>query len=357
MADSIATREPNANKELDRISCDLVLLIGGVTPRVKYRSRLSLEFVFVFVAFGSASAWSQVCGDANSSGTVNIADVTYTFAYLFQGGPPPVDFLLSDVDTHSGLNSGDMDYWACFAFCDPFIPQCPPSAPAHTTTLDSQLVLRHPNLIPAGLTSVPIPLFLDQSATPLDYRNASAFSLVAQLTADGQQVRIDSALFPVPESEYSSWIGAATVDTASATVVLGYWSLFDCCAQDTLAIVYISLPGAVGYVDLSLRLSAASPLQAPTPDSSLFTMFRENFGWRHPTVEGHCCLVPGDADFSGSVTIADVTYGLARIFSGGPPPICPSSADANADGGYNIGDQILVINYIFGVGPAPVCGP
>jgi hypothetical protein len=75
--------------------------------------------------------------------------------------------------------------------------------------------------------------------------------------------------------------------------------------------------------------------------------------------ENSACLpcVAGDADSSGEFNIADVTYLIARIFSGGPPAPCCSQADANASGSFNIADVTYLIARIFTGGPAPICGP
>ncbi len=71
-----------------------------------------------------------------------------------------------------------------------------------------------------------------------------------------------------------------------------------------------------------------------------------------------CCLIGGDANTDGSFNIADVTFGIARIFSGGPAPVCPEESDANADNTFNIADVTFGIARIFSGGPAPMCpGP
>ncbi len=69
-----------------------------------------------------------------------------------------------------------------------------------------------------------------------------------------------------------------------------------------------------------------------------------------------CCNTAGDADNNGSYNIADVTFGIARIFAGGPAPFCQDEADANGDNSYNIADVTYGIARIFASGLAPVCG-
>ncbi len=69
-----------------------------------------------------------------------------------------------------------------------------------------------------------------------------------------------------------------------------------------------------------------------------------------------CCFIPGDANFDFATNIADVTFEIARIFSGGPPPVCTDQADANGDNTFNIADVTYLISRIFSGGPAPICG-
>jgi FG-GAP repeat/FG-GAP-like repeat len=69
-----------------------------------------------------------------------------------------------------------------------------------------------------------------------------------------------------------------------------------------------------------------------------------------------CCEVAGDANSDYTMNIADVTFGISRIFNGGPAPSCLDGADSNGDGAYNIADVTYGISRIFAGGPAPVCG-
>lgn len=69
-----------------------------------------------------------------------------------------------------------------------------------------------------------------------------------------------------------------------------------------------------------------------------------------------CCYVPGDADHNGVVTIGDVTFIIAHIFTGGPAPVCINEADADGNGTLTIGDVTYLIQHIFAGGALPVCG-
>ncbi|HSG99588.1 MAG TPA: choice-of-anchor B family protein, partial [candidate division Zixibacteria bacterium] len=70
-----------------------------------------------------------------------------------------------------------------------------------------------------------------------------------------------------------------------------------------------------------------------------------------------CCVVPGDADHSGTLNIADVSFVIGFIFSGGAAPPCQAEADADGSGSVNIADVSYVIAFIFSGGPAPTACP
>lgn len=61
----------------------------------------------------------------------------------------------------------------------------------------------------------------------------------------------------------------------------------------------------------------------------------------------------GDADRSGSITIGDVTYLIATIFSGGPIPDPPGSGDPDCSGHLSIADVTFLVQYIFSGGAEP----
>lgn len=74
-------------------------------------------------------------------------------------------------------------------------------------------------------------------------------------------------------------------------------------------------------------------------------------------VPGVDCCVAGDANGSGGVNVADVTFLITRIFAGGAPPPCCVRASANGDALVNIADITFLIALIFIGGSFPVCGP
>lgn len=66
-----------------------------------------------------------------------------------------------------------------------------------------------------------------------------------------------------------------------------------------------------------------------------------------------CCDVPGDADNSGTVDISDVTYTVAYMFEGGPPPVCFGEGDLDANCAHDIADLTYRVDYMFNGGAPP----
>jgi hypothetical protein len=67
-------------------------------------------------------------------------------------------------------------------------------------------------------------------------------------------------------------------------------------------------------------------------------------------------FIPGDADRSGEVNIADAVFLINYIFSGGPAPLPCAAGDANGDCSIDIADVVYLIRYIFNGESAPVDG-
>jgi hypothetical protein len=81
----------------------------------------------------------------------------------------------------------------------------------------------------------------------------------------------------------------------------------------------------------------------------------EIFTW--PEFSQSCCDVPGDANNNGTVNILDITYLIAYLYQGGPPPPCMYEGDANANCAINILDITYLIAYLYQGGPPPQCAP
>ncbi len=110
---------------------------------------------------------------------------------------------------------------------------------------------------------------------------------------------------------------------------------------------YVSLPGDINGDCLSDVVAI---------DRNLTHIYSLQNSCARPAACTGCCNIPGDANNDGSFNVADVTFGISRIFSGGGAPACQDKADANGDNAFNIADVTFGITRIFGGGPPPICG-
>ncbi len=67
-------------------------------------------------------------------------------------------------------------------------------------------------------------------------------------------------------------------------------------------------------------------------------------------------VVAGDVDYNGSVDVGDLTFLVAYLFQGGPPPPIADLADVDASCAVDVGDLTYLVAYLFQSGPAPLMG-
>ncbi len=106
----------------------------------------------------------------------------------------------------------------------------------------------------------------------------------------------------------------------------------------------LALGGQSGSVDSATI--GGSPLQLTAPAASYPPRFT-------PATVSTKFVLRGDADNSGTINIGDVTYLIARIFTGGPAPVTVQAGDADADQKVNLTDPVYLIAFIFSGGPPP----
>jgi len=66
-----------------------------------------------------------VCGDANASGTINILDITYIIAFLYQSGPAPNPIESGDADNSGAVNILDITRLIAYLYSGGQPPVCP----------------------------------------------------------------------------------------------------------------------------------------------------------------------------------------------------------------------------------------
>jgi len=95
---------------------------------------LSAFFIFFGISNPDQSAGfitseSNMCGDVNGNGSINILDVIYIINYIYKGGPPPTDTLAADVNNSGNINILDITYLISFLYKEGPDPVCPGGQP------------------------------------------------------------------------------------------------------------------------------------------------------------------------------------------------------------------------------------
>ncbi|MFH1373516.1 MAG: dockerin type I repeat-containing protein, partial [bacterium] len=111
----------------------------------------------------------------------------------------------------------------------------------------------------------------------------------------------------------------------------------------------ISSGGTVGT-------SASFGLNGTVGQTAVGTGSSTNFGLSHGFWQesgGGCCNKRGDVDDSGGIDVGDLTYLVAYLFQGGPPPPCEDEGDVDGTGSIDVGDLTYLVAYLFQGGPTP----
>jgi Peptidase family C25/Subtilase family/FlgD Ig-like domain len=90
--------------------------------------------------------------------------------------------------------------------------------------------------------------------------------------------------------------------------------------------------------------------------TATFTVTNKNYIASQANIAINQCSVLGDASNDCGFNIADVTFLMSWVFSGGPAPAIPNNADMDRSCAVNIADATYGVARIFSGGPAPLLG-
>ncbi|MGB8274705.1 MAG: cohesin domain-containing protein [Alphaproteobacteria bacterium] len=77
---------------------------------------ISVRPQYVHCPDGDIILGEALCGDADGSGIINIADIVYMLNYIFKNGPPPHDASGGDVDCDLRITIADAVYFINYVF-------------------------------------------------------------------------------------------------------------------------------------------------------------------------------------------------------------------------------------------------
>ncbi|MEZ5358693.1 MAG: dockerin type I domain-containing protein [Candidatus Zixiibacteriota bacterium] len=91
------------------------------------RNRLSIIIgvLFLSIVCSSTAISTNICGDSNDDGAVNIGDAVHLVNYIFRGGDAPLPLDKTDVNNDGSTNIGDVVRLTYYIFGGGLAPACP----------------------------------------------------------------------------------------------------------------------------------------------------------------------------------------------------------------------------------------
>jgi len=314
---------------------------------------VGITIIVIALILGSASVSAQgTCGNCDGDtdgeggyGLVDIADLTCLIGYLYLDYPIFGNYEDIDIDDYEGVTSRDLVFLTDNIGGQTFSPFfCPTSNPPLVPIPDSSFLVEYQNTIQPGDTKMEIPIYLTISNV------LNIVQLPFRLRIGELIPKIDSIQFPF------SWHNIGRVDTANGELALFVYHVFsspikplEVGKKNHLASVFVSFHPSAAERTLTVDWTTLSPIQAPTPDSSimpaLFFTREDGAGVFAPSKRSYIC---GDVDFSGGLPdIADLTFLIDHLFINFPPLVTTLSGNIDGVGGVDISDLTLLIDHLF----------
>ncbi len=306
-----------------------------------------------------------LCGDVNHSGSVSPVDWAYLDSYLYSSGPVPPCYDEADVDGYQVVTIRDFIYITdCIdkGDCSLTCPASYPKLAGSVSGADSLLLID--TIFPADSTSMTLHFNLETSV-PLHVLSLPVRIRVDKDVPTLTNLQVTSLLdgfIDVRKTVPDSPLGRVLFSFGNyARRPVGPLS-------GEMATVDITMPASPYDRVISLGWSLFPPRH--DYQSSHYPLLVEPDGtaWRPNLVPPPCCNgdgIRGNADgitgAGGEVDVADLSYLVAYLFLGGPPPACEEEGNVDgfisAGGPTDVADLTYLVAYLFLGGPPPVPCP
>lgn len=318
------------------------------------RALITLSALLMLIC-SHATINAQICGDANSSGSINIADGTFLAYYLVLDGLAPSNPGDADFDGYEGISIYEFRFLGSFLGLGGIAPICPPVNPTIVAAPNSELLLRYNGWYPPNQDS-----FMMSIKVVSPFAGSAGFMFPMKIRIDGQIPDILS-IEKYCTKGFGFCLSRIAADSGIALLSnFAHWGGTVDSGENEIAKITLAVPPSTVPRPIEISWTVLSPKNAPTQDSlyPLFLHWQLSEGLKGylPTLTPGCCSFAGDANGNGRVNIGDITFIISRFFHGGAPPPCNDAADANGNGSVNIADVTYLIARIFTGGAAPVCG-
>jgi hypothetical protein len=343
--------------------------------------------------FTGDEAWSQcnvVPGDADSSGTINLADLVYIIGHVFDKDRPPClgsygpgtcwepdPYCRMDVNAVAPISAADIVYLARYlfdkdrpaTFCLGSSPgNCWTPIPSSTCCLPVSLSTSYPTgqdpgladeislttdgpmAVPLGGGDVTVKVWLNTDNTDPG-NEIVAFSIPVKIKSSNPASEVyladTTATFVYGGTAIEYWDGDKLVNSDSNVICLGGFNLG-----------FGPYPGLTSGLHLiaNLKVHATDSTTLsfafwPYPDNPYLAVVT-NLGQEYSP----CAYKAGDLDQDGKVNIVDVVYLVNVVHKSWANPGLPCLVDVNGSTGFSLADVIYLANHVFKFGPAPKSG-
>lgn len=368
----------------------------------------------IIILFIPAVLFAQLCGDANSDGNINIADIAFLHVYLFDKGPAPTPLTAGDVDSLKGITVNDIAHITGYLFCnyaDPYCPPFPDSIPPISAT--DTLTVKNIEVQP-GNDFAKVDLYIKNAKAPV------ALSIPLAFECQTSNIVCDSISFINSIVNFVR-LEANLIDSINNKILLGRSEL-PACGNDP-----IIDPGVEGlfasfwftvtpsdeiqYITIDITDYAPSntyifsePVNNPYLPVFVYCLDSDGDGFGDPGISSNVCpddncpdianenqsdidgdgigdvcdncpddynpdqadydgdglgdvcdIICGDTNMDSFVNLTDFVQLVTYYFYGGPEPIQFKSGDMNCDGTIGLVDLVLLRSNIFNSGTADCC--
>ncbi len=310
-----------------------------------------------------------MCGDANGNDYIGLDDIVFYSDFLWSGGPCPVCSYAGNVDGCEGINVYDPVYMYSHFVGGPFVncdgpSDCPPLT-GGVISLDHVEGLLDPDTIPTDREITFHIRLLNNLTSPVcGLTNGFRVYSPTGATWSGMTVAKVIAL-----DDYFLWVESCrtfgVTGSGSDTATLGYMGWVSPPYGLPAGFDSVTHTITIGPIDKMYsggEICLDSCWYPPGGDWIWTTICNHEFDYTKyaPSWDGphcfpilYCCDIRGDVDRSGAIDVGDLTYLVAYLFQGGPPPPCLEEADVDGSSSIDVGDLTYLVAYLFQGGPAP----
>lgn len=320
---------------------------------VSIASWTTLSLIIAVPSSVSRAQCTGVCGDVNSSGSIQSVDLIALFSYVCSADSTGMDMGCSNVDNHAGVTLRDLLFLNWHIYIVGWPINCANDSGPFVPTSNPGYLLHYNSVYPAGDTSVT--LHIDGTFAGV----TQAAGLVLKVRVDGEVPTFAEVGPTAVSGGASNWEAVAFNGPGTGNVPAGYlmgafWSADGGSpgpGRHLLGRARVVMPASAQPRTITLE-----PVEFPIGANQ--TVVHESPDWDTDVwsfnLDPWIIDLTGDVNNNRVLTSSDVIGLVNYVFKSGPAPYpFAASGDVNCTGAVNSADIITLVNYVFKSGPTP----